>query len=190
MPKPSPKNNGSLVFSLVAIVVGMVMLSYAAVPLYSLFCQITGFGGTTMTADSADLPEVVSDREVTVRFNADVFEGLPWKFEALQNKVKVNIGENKLIFFRATNLSDKATVGTSTYNVTPHKVGEYFAKIQCFCFEEQWLEPGESMEMPVSFYVDPDLLNDEYAEEVGTITLSYTFFPVKNPKTRIPKSES
>ncbi len=176
------KNNQSLVLSLVAIVVGMVMLSYAAVPLYRLFCQVTGYGGTTTEVTLDDVPKTPSDQKITVRFNAITFEGLPWKFETKQNSIQMKVGEHKLAFFKATNLSDKPTTGTATYNVTPHKMGEYFAKIQCFCFDEQTLAPGESMEMPVSFYIDPEMLNDDDTQEVTTITLSYTFFPVKNPK--------
>ncbi len=170
--------NTSTALSLLMIVVGMVMLSYASVPLYRIFCNVTGFGGTTTT--SIEPSKVMTDRDITVRFDATVFQGLPWKFEAEQKLIKGKVGENELVFFRATNLSDKPTTGTATYNVTPHKVGEYFAKIQCFCFEEQTLQPGETVEMPVSFYIDPELLNDDDAQEVTTITLSYTFFPVKN----------
>ena len=181
----SENKNRSTALSLLAIVVGMVMLSYASVPLYRLFCQVTGFGGTTTERTLADVPAQPSDRKIRVRFNAITFEGLPWKFETLQNYVDMKVGQHNLAFFKATNLADIPTTGTSTYNVTPHKVGEYFAKIQCFCFEEQELQPGESMEMPVSFYIDPDLLNDDDAQEVSTITLSYTFFPVKNPKEAI-----
>lgn len=169
--------NKSTALSLVAIVVGMIMLSYASVPLYRIFCQVTGYGGTTQEA--ATIPEFIHDRELNIRFNAITFEGLPWEFETLQKDIKIKVGEHKLAFFKATNISDKPTTGTATYNVTPHKVGEYFAKIQCFCFEEQTLQPGETIEFPVSFYIDPEILNDEDAEEVTTITLSYTFFPLK-----------
>ncbi len=177
MSKNKAKNR-STALSLVAIVLGMAMLSYASVPLYRIFCQVTGYGGTTQKAE--DLPTLIYDRELNIRFNAITFEGLPWKFEALQKDIDIKVGEHKLAFFKATNLSDNPTTGTATFNVTPHKVGEYFAKIQCFCFEEQTLQPGESMEMPVSFYIDPEILNDDDAEEVTTITLSYTFFPVKD----------
>ena len=154
------------------------MLSYASVPLYRIFCQITGYGGTTQQVEN--LPKFVHDREITIRFNAITYEGLPWKFENQQKEVKLKVGEHKLAFFSATNLADKPTTGTATYNVTPHKVGEYFAKIQCFCFEEQTLEAGETIEFPVSFYIDPEILNDKDAQEVSTITLSYTFFPLKD----------
>ncbi|MDG1286618.1 MAG: cytochrome c oxidase assembly protein [Rickettsiales bacterium] len=181
----APKNkNNSLVLSLVAIVVGMTMLSYASVPLYRLFCQVTGYGGTTTEVTLADIPTKPSDHEITVRFNAITFDGLPWKFETKQNSIPMKVGEHKLAFFKATNLSDQPTTGMATYNVTPHKMGEYFAKIQCFCFDEQTLAPGESMDMPVSFYIDPDMLNDDDAQNVTTITLSYTFFPVKNANTQ------
>jgi cytochrome c oxidase assembly protein subunit 11 len=156
------------------VVVGMVGLTFAAVPLYRMFCQVTGWGGTTQKAEAA--PAEVSDTIVTVRFNADVAKGLPWVFRPLQDKLTVRLGESALAFFAAENRSDRSIVGTAAYNVTPTKVGSYFSKIECFCFTEQVLAPGQRVEMPVSFYVEPALADDPKVNEVRTITLSYTFF--------------
>jgi cytochrome c oxidase assembly protein subunit 11 len=158
------------------LVAGMVGMSFAAVPLYRLYCQVTGFNGTTMKA--AKPSETVLDRVVTVRFDANVGGGLAWEFQPVQNTLEVKVGENVLAFYRATNRSDRPLVGTSTFNVTPELAGKYFAKVQCFCFQEQRLDPGESIEMPVSFYIDPDIAKDPDASGVRMITLSYTFYPV------------
>lgn len=174
-----PHKNHSTAFSLVLIAIGMLMLTFASVPLYRVFCQVTGFGGTTQAATS--LPDHIYDRNMTILFDAQSFSSLPWKFEPMQNSLTMKVGENKMAYFRATNLGDKVTHGTATFNVTPNKIGQYFVKTQCFCFNEQTLEPHESVEMPVSFYIDPQILNDEDADDVTTITLSYTFFPVENP---------
>ncbi len=156
------------------VVVGMVGLSFAAVPLYRIFCQVTGYGGTTQVAEAA--PEKASERIFTVRFDANVDPRLAWAFEPLQRAVEVRAGEQALVFYQARNLSDKTLVGTATFNVTPLKAGEYFNKVQCFCFSEQRLEPGETVDMAVSFYVDPSVSEDIDLDEVKTITLSYTFF--------------
>ena len=153
---------------------GMVGASFAAVPLYEIFCQVTGYGGTTQTAEIA--PNEILDRKMTIRFNADIDRTLPWKFSALQDKVQIRVGENTLAFYRAKNVSDRAIVGTATFNVTPLKAGQYFSKIECFCFSEQRLEPGGEIDMPVSFFVDPAIANDPNLNEVTEITLSYTFF--------------
>lgn len=162
------------VLPLVAIVLGMLMLSYAAVPFYNLFCRITGFGGTTGRATEA--PSTVSARRITVRFNADTDPALPWKFVPLEREVSMRIGENRLVAFTAQNESATETKGTATYNVTPHLAGRYFQKIQCFCFEEQRLKPGEKVTMPVSFFIDPAILEDKDLAGLTNITLSYTFF--------------
>lgn len=164
----------SSVLPLIAIILGMVMLTYAAVPFYNLFCRVTGFGGTTGRAVEA--PSTVSDRVITVRFNADTDPALPWKFVPLEREVTVRVGENRLVAFRATNESAEETRGSATYNVTPHLAGRYFDKIQCFCFEEQRLKPGETVTMPVSFFIDPALLDDTDLAGLTNITLSYTFF--------------
>ena len=153
---------------------GMVGLSFASVPLYRLFCQVTGYGGTTRVADAA--PGAVSERVFTVRFNADVGQAMPWRFRPAQRQITVRAGESALAFYHASNPSDDAVAGTAAYNVTPAKAGPYFNKIACFCFDEQVLAPGESVEMPVTFFIDPEIDSDRNLDEVTTITLSYTFF--------------
>ena len=162
-----------------ALVVAMVGAAYAAVPLYRLFCQVTGFDGTPRIATSA--PSVVLDKTVAVRFDGNVAPGLPWRFEPVQNTVEARIGESMLVFYRATNTSDRAVKGTATFNVFPEVAAVYFNKVQCFCFTEQVLEPGQSIEFPVSFFVDPEIVNDKDARKVTHITLSYTFHAVPNP---------
>jgi len=166
--------NRTVALLALGIVAGMVGLSYASVPLYRLFCQVTGFGGVTQRAESA--PEVVADRTITVRFNADVNSRLPWRFVPEQREMTLTVCETGLAFYRATNLSDETVTGTATFNVTPFKAGPYFNKIECFCFTEQVLEPGQSIDMPVSFFVDPSVVDDPDLADVHTITLSYTFF--------------
>lgn len=156
------------------VVAAMAGLAYASVPLYRLFCQVTGFGGTTQAASQA--PEAVPGTAVTVRFDANVNVGLPWRFAPEQTELQVKLGENGLAFYRVTNLSDRPIVGTATFNVTPHLAGPYFSKIECFCFEEQRLEPGASADLPVSFFVDPAMADDPETAGIRTITLSYTFF--------------
>lgn len=169
------RRNTRTALILFSVVAGMVGLSFASAPLYRMFCQVTGFGGTTQVSEAA--PESgISDRVIEVRFNADVDPNLPWSFQPVQRAVKVRVGEPGLAYYRAKNLSDQAIVGAATYNVTPFKAGYYFDKMQCFCFNEQRLEPGESMDMAVSFFVDPSILEDRNLDEVKTITLSYTFF--------------
>jgi cytochrome c oxidase assembly protein subunit 11 len=163
-----------------ALVVAMVGAAYAAVPLYRLFCQVTGFDGTPRIATKA--PDTVLDKTVTVRFDANVATGFPWRFEPVQNTVTVKIGENALVFYRATNTSDRQVRGTATYNVLPEVVAVYFNKIHCFCFTEQVLEPGQTVEFPVSFFVDPAIVKDMNARNVAHITLSYTFYPVAAPQ--------
>ena len=162
--------------SLAALVVAMVGLSYAAVPLYDLFCRATGYGGTTMVA--TEVPIQIGEREMTVRFNANVNRDLPWRFRPVQVSVTVRVGEPTLAFYRVENTSERTIVGTATYNVTPLKVGEYFSKIDCFCFTEQVLQPGEIAELPVSFFVDPSIVDDPKMDRITTLTLSYTFFEV------------
>ncbi len=157
-----------------AVIGGMIGLTAASVPLYRLFCQVTGYGGTTQRAEAT--PTAVADVPVTVLFNADVAPGLGWRFVPAQRSVEVKPGEQSLAFYVAENLGAEPVVGTATFNVTPHKVGVYFHKLACFCFEQQKLEPGERVQMPVSFYVDPALLEDPNTREVRQITLSYTFF--------------
>ena len=165
-------------FLTLGIVFSMAVLVAASVPLYQMFCQVTGIGGTTQTADYA--PEVILDREITVLFNADINGELPWKFKPVQRRVKVKIGEEALIFYKAVNESDKPVTGVATFNVTPFKTAYYFNKIECFCFTEQTLQPGEEVDMAVSFYIDPEFVEDEDVDEIKEMTLSYTFFPSKD----------
>lgn len=167
--------NGLLAGGLVAVVVMMVGLSFAAVPFYRWFCQVTGFGGTTQVAST--VPEsAVTGRRVTIRFNADVDPRLPWRFWPEQRSLSLAVGEPGVIIYRARNLTARDTVGVATFNVTPEKAGAYFNKVQCFCFDNQPLKAGEEAEMGVSFFVDPAMLDDPNMAEVDTITLSYTFF--------------
>jgi cytochrome c oxidase assembly protein subunit 11 len=160
-------------------VAAMVGAAYAAVPLYTWFCRVTGFAGTTQVATGA--PGAVLNRTVTVRFDANVIAGLPWRFEPERTSIQVKIGEVFTVMYRATNESARETVGQAVYNVTPLTVGAYFQKINCFCFTEQRLKPGESRDMPVVFYVDPALARDADQDGLDTITLSYTFYPVRQP---------
>ena len=170
-----------------AIAVGMVGLAYASVPLYRLFCQMTGFAGTTQRVERPST--TVLDRIIRVRFDANVGPGLSWDFQAVTSTIDVRVGENALAFYKVTNRSDKAVVGTATFNVTPDQAGGFFNKIQCFCFTEQRLEPGETVEMPVSFFVDPAIVTDTDGAKIRDITLSYTFYPVDHPKAKAAGAE-
>jgi cytochrome c oxidase assembly protein subunit 11 len=162
-----------------ALAVGMVGLAYASVPLYRLFCQVTGFGGTTQRAERP--ASSILERTMTVRFDANIGDGLPWEFAPVSEPQTLRIGENGLAFYRVTNRSNRPIVGTATYNVTPEQAGIYFNKLACFCFTEQRLEPGESMDMPVSYFIDPEIVKDADASRLTTLTLSYTFYEVKKP---------
>jgi len=163
-----------------AFVAAMVGMAYASVPLYTWFCRATGFGGTTQVAKAG--PKASLDRLVTVRFDANVGGGLPWKFEPEQIAVDVKLGEVVTILYKVTNESARETAGIATYNVTPPTVGGYFTKINCFCFTEQRLKPGEQRDMPVVFYVDPAMARDSEQDDLNTITLSYTMYPVRAPE--------
>jgi cytochrome c oxidase assembly protein subunit 11 len=154
----------------------MLGLGYASVPLYRLFCNVTGYGGTTMRATQA--AGAVAGKTMEVRFDANHSSSLPWSFKAEATSQTVTIGARNIAFFTATNLSDKRVTGTATYNVTPTQSGAHFAKIQCFCFNKQTLAPGQTMRMPVIFFVQPAILDDPLAKDVKAITLSYTFYPV------------
>jgi cytochrome c oxidase assembly protein subunit 11 len=160
------------------VVVLMVGASYAAVPFYDWFCRATGFNGTTQVATSAP-SDAPLGRKIAVRFDANVGPGLPWKFEPEQNEIEVRIGEVVTVFYTVTNQAARATTGVAAYNVAPLTVGAYFQKINCFCFTEQTMGPGEKREMPVVFYVDPQLAKDSENDGLNTITLSYTFYPVR-----------
>jgi cytochrome c oxidase assembly protein subunit 11 len=166
---------GITVGALLGILVGMGILVYYSVPLYELFCRVTGYGGTTQRA-TAEPKGPVSDRVLVIRFDATTTPGLPWYFYPVQKEVKVRVGERRIVHYMAENHSGKPVTGTATFNVTPAKAGRYFSKIQCFCFTKQQLKAGEKMRMPVSFFVDPGLLKDRNLDDVGVITLSYTFF--------------
>ena len=160
-----------------AFVAVMVGAAYAAVPLYDWFCRTTGFGGTTQVARAA--PAQVLGRMITVRFDANVAPGLPWRFVPETNAVDVRIGDVLMVNYTVTNLAARETVGQASYNVTPPTTGAYFQKINCFCFTEQHMKAGETREMPVVFYVDPALAQDAEQKGLNTITLSYTYFPVR-----------
>ena len=166
--------NRALAMTLVGVVALFAGLAYASVPLYRLFCQVTGYGGTTQVAAAA--PDTVGAHRITVRFNADVSRDIPWSFVPAQRDMVLAVGETGLAFYRATNRSSQPVTGTATFNVTQTKAGVYFDKIACFCFSEQTLAPGQTMDMPVSFFVDPAIADDPALDDVSTITLSYTFF--------------
>ena len=170
---PSRRNRITMVV-LLCCVAGMGGVAYASVPLYQLFCQVTGYGGTTGT--SAAAPGQVGDRVITVRFNSDVNPSLDWRFQPVQNAMDVRVGEQALALYSARNLGAETLTGTATFNVTPAKAGIYFNKIDCFCFTEQTLEAGAEARMPVSFFIDPEILRDRNLDDITTITLSYTFF--------------
>ena len=174
--------NARLAWTLVAIVGGMLGLAYAGAPLYEMFCKATGFGGTPQVAEEGERP--VLKRVVAVRFDSNVDANLPWRFEPVEREVKVHLGEEKLVFFRATNVSQRPIVGTATYNVTPERTGRWFNKVQCFCFTEQLLQPGQSVDMPVIFFVDPEMDKDRRYDDIRTITLSYTFFEAKTERAK------
>jgi len=169
-------------FAVLAAIFGMISLSYAAVPLYDLFCRTTGFGGTPV--DISQISDAKNENELTISvlFNADVARDLEWNFIPVQRKQIVKLGENNLAFYKAKNISLKNITGVATFNVTPPKVGKYFTKVDCFCFEEQTLISGQEIEMPVNFYIDPEIATDPYTKEVKTITLSYTFFSSSKEK--------
>lgn len=167
--------NRRLALVLVLLVAGMVGLAFAAVPLYRLFCQVTGFGGTTRVAATAPTPKTPIAARVAVGFDANVAPDLPWRFEAPQ-PVGLRLGEQGHAVYTARNLGDRPILGTATFNVTPHKAGKYFNKVECFCFTEQVLRPGEAKDFPVTFFVDPALADDADTRDVTAITLSYTFF--------------
>ncbi len=171
--------NGRLALGLFAVVALMVGLSFAAVPLYRIFCAKTGWAGTPQRAASAS--NAIAPETVTVRFDANVTPGLPWTFEPMQPEMTLHVGENRLAYFRATNRSKDTVTGSAVFNVSPDIMGQYFTKIQCFCFTEQTLKPGETAEMPVSFFIDTAILKDRDAKTVRDMTLSYTFFKVQKP---------
>lgn len=181
-PKAAPRLGRDAVVAAICgfVVVLMVGASYAAVPFYNWFCRATGFNGTTQVATSAPSAAPLS-RKIAVRFDSNVAGGLPWKFEPEQTEIEVRIGQVVTVYYTVTNQSARTTAGQAAYNVAPLTVGAYFQKINCFCFTEQTMAPGEKREMPVVFYVDPSIVNDSDNEGLNTITLSYTFYPVREP---------
>ena len=158
----------------------MVGASYAAVPFYNWFCRATGFNGTTQVAEAAPSGAPL-ERKIAVRFDSNIAGGLPWKFEPEQTEIEIRIGEVVTVYYTVTNQSARSTTGQAAYNVAPLTVGKYFEKINCFCFTEQTMAPGETRQMPVVFYVDPSVVKDSDNDGLNTITLSYTFYPVRDP---------
>lgn len=169
-----PRRHRRVAMICASVVVAMVGMAYAAVPLYRLFCQVTGYGGTTQRAERPS--NMILAQTVNVRFDSNVSRGLNWEFTPLQRTIDVRVGENTLVYYKARNLSDHPLTGTASFNVAPDGVGAYFNKLECFCFTEQTLQPGESIEMPVSFFVDPAMMDDKDARRIRQITLSYTFY--------------
>jgi len=175
--RPDPRRNGRTAAIMALVALAMVGLAFASVPLYRIFCQVTGFNGTTQRAENARAPGPVAGKEVSVRFDANVSPTLPWRFAPERNTEIVTIGEREMAVFRAKNLSARTITGSAAFNVTPPQAGKYFTKIQCFCFTQQVLKPGEEARMPVIFYVDPKFLKDPDTRGISEITLSYTFYP-------------
>ncbi|MFV0333980.1 MAG: cytochrome c oxidase assembly protein [Tropicimonas sp.] len=162
------------------VVVLMGSLAWASVPFYDMFCRITGYGGTTSTAETGS--DVILDRTIKVRFDGSLAKGMPWSFKPVAREMDIRIGETGLAFYEAHNPTDRPIAGTASYNVAPYDAGSYFVKIDCFCFQEQVLQPGETVMMPVSFYVDPEIVEDRDAKYTPRITLSYTFHEIDLPQ--------
>ena len=176
---PTSRRDLVVAFVCGGVVAVMVGLSFAAVPIYSWFCRTTGFGGTTQVAQAA--PTETSGRHITVRFDSNVGAGLPWQFEPERRTIDVKLGEVVTVYYKVTNDSARVTTGQAGYNVSPPTVGIYFEKINCFCFTQQTMKPGEKRDMAVVFYVDPKLAKDSEQDDLNNITLSYTFYPVRVP---------
>jgi cytochrome c oxidase assembly protein subunit 11 len=173
-------SNGTIAMLCAAFFAGMIGMAYAAVPLYQLFCQVTGYGGTTQRAET-QYSDRVLDEKITVRFDANTASGLPWDFQPVEREVTMKIGETVQVAYRAKNLAAGPSWGRSSFNVTPQIAGGYFMKVECFCFTDTELAPGEEIEMPVMFYIDPDVVDLPEMKNIRTITLSYTFYPVDAP---------
>ena len=174
------QKNSRTAMLMAAIVAAMLGVAFASVPLYKMFCELTGFNGTPLRADEA--PGAIAG-EVGIRFDANVHPGLPWRFEPVQKTVRVAPGARTQISYRATNLTARPITGQAVFNVSPDQAGKYFKKIECFCFTEQTLKPGQSVDMPVIFFVDPQMAKDPDTKGIDEITLSYTFYPVETPET-------
>ncbi|MDB5698304.1 MAG: cytochrome oxidase assembly protein [Alphaproteobacteria bacterium] len=168
----------------VVLVFAMGGLAFASVPLYRMFCQVTGFAGTTQRAEGEDAPGAIIGKIISVRFDANVAPAMGWEFEPERHTERVAVGAREMAFYKAKNLTNESVTGSATFNVTPSQAGQYFTKIQCFCFTEQTLKPGEEVRMPVVFFVDPKILDDPDANDISEITLSYTFYPVDQAKSR------
>jgi cytochrome c oxidase assembly protein subunit 11 len=171
-----PAGNRRIVLVCVCAVVAMLGISYAAVPLYQMFCQVTGYGGTTQRAEQYS--DEILDRTITVRFDANVSGGLDWDFKPVQREVELRIGETVQVAYQSVNTGRAPSSGQATFNVTPQSAGAYFNKVECFCFSETELKPGESLDMPVVFFIDPAIVEAKETHNINTITLSYTFFPL------------
>lgn len=170
------RTNRVVALACVGFFAGMIGMAYAAVPLYQLFCQVTGYGGTTQRVDRYS--DKVLDRDITIRFDANTSGGLPWRFRPMQRDTTIRIGETTQVHYEAKNIVSKPTAGRASFNVSPQMAGAYFMKVECFCFTDTTLQPGETMDMPVVFYVDPAIVDVPELKDVRTITLSYTFFPL------------
>ena len=185
-----PDSNQKTLAVLVGIVVFMGAMAWAAVPFYNWSCKVTGFGGTTGVASERVTDHEILDRTIKVRFDGSVERGFPWEFKPKQREIELKIGEDALVFFEAYNPTSRPVAGQASYNVYPYDAGAYFIKVECFCFTEQVLQPGERVEMPVSFYVDPDMVNDIDAKYIRTITLGYTFHEIDLPEDQAARLET
>ena len=174
------RSNRTVAIACLSFFVCMIGAAYASVPLYRIFCQVTGYGGTTQRVEQYS--DTILYKKMKVRFDANTANGLPWDFKPVEREVTVRIGETTMIKYEARNLFDEPTYGRASFNVAPGRAGAYFNKVECFCFTDTTLQPGEDMEMPVVFFVDPEIVNDPDLKDVKTITLSYTFFPIDKPK--------
>ena len=185
--KPKPNNKRTIV-PLVGMVFLMGLLSFASVPMYDWFCRVTGYGGTPNTAEANN--SNVLKNTIKVRFDASLERNMPWNFEPLQYELEINVGDSGIAFYEAFNPTDRPVAGQASFNVVPFSAGQYFTKVECFCFVEQVLQPGEKVTMPVSFYIDPEIVNDREAKFVNSVTLSYTFYEIDLPEDYIEKTSA
>jgi len=176
----SAARNDRVRYTLIGVAAFMCAMSFAAVPLYNLFCKVTGYGGETQVATEGS--DLILDQTIKIRFDGSLDRDMPWQFKPVRNEIEIRIGETGLAYYEATNPTDRVIAGTASYNVTPYSAGRYFTKIDCFCFTMQVLQPGETVEMPVTFYVDPEIVEDLEARHVNQITLSYTFYETDLPE--------
>jgi cytochrome c oxidase assembly protein subunit 11 len=188
MSEPNRKRMAWTAGVAVAVVAAMTGLAFAAVPLYDAFCKLTGYGGTTQEAAAA--PSQILDQRIEVRFDSNIAPGVPIEFAPQQTAESLRIGETGLAFYRIHNTSNEPVTVRATYNVTPHEAGQYFAKLECFCFQDRVLAPGEEAELPVVFFVDPEIASDPDTREIGTLTLSYTYFRSTTPQAQVERDQS